>query len=84
MEKSGVVKLRYQSIHKTFSTRINILVNRSLKNRSVSRTMNFLQRAGCHMHEHQGSKKNYVQIGHYCAQSSCMCSILFFPILRAH
>jgi len=46
MENSGVVKLRYQSIHKRFSTQINILVTRSLKTRSVSRTLNFFRIEG--------------------------------------
>jgi len=47
MENRGMVKLRYQSMHKRFSTPINILETRSLKTRSVSRTLNFFQNAEC-------------------------------------
>jgi len=43
MENSGAVKLRYQFIHKSFITWINILVTRSLKTRSFSRALKFFQ-----------------------------------------
>ena len=47
MENSGVINIRYQPTHKMFSNLINILVTRSIKTRSFSRTLKFFQTAGC-------------------------------------
>ena len=78
---SGVVKLRYQSNHKRFSTQINILVTRSLSQNLLAGhwTLFKVQDAKC-MNIMVAKKIKYVQSGNYCAQTSCIVfhSFLFY------
>jgi hypothetical protein len=78
---SGVVKLRYQSIHKRFSNWINILVTRSLRLEQLAGhwTIFKVRDAKC-MNIRAAKKIMNVQSGHYCAHSSCIVfhSILFY------
>ena len=78
---SGAVKLRYQSIHKRFSTWINILVTRSLRLELLAEHWNFFKvpDAKC-MNIRAAKIIKHVQSGHYCAKSSCIVfhSIVFY------
>ena len=78
---SGAVKLRYQSIHKRFSTWINILVTRSLRLELLAEHWTFFKvpDAKC-MNIRAAKIIKYVQSGHYCAKSSCIVfhSIVFY------
>jgi hypothetical protein len=74
---SDVVKHSYQSVHKRFSTWINVLWKQITYMKSVSMTMNPFQSAGCKVHEHKGCKKI---LSMFKVQGSLLCLILLYCI----